>query len=86
MQDNGLLFSSANCWDKDGNLVLDRKNWYDAWDADRHIYSCRDSGSGKRYFVKKCYSTERTAEVLLSQVYAKHGFTTAIALPSANKR
>lgn len=82
MEDNGLLFSSPNCWDKGGNLVLNRKSWHDFYGDAKYLYACRDSETDKRYFVKTCTTNEQTAEVLLSQIYAKHGFTTAIALPA----
>ena len=82
MQGNGLLFTSANCWNKSGELRIDKKSLTDFEFRNFRTCSCRDEKTKQKYFVKHCSPEERTAEVLLSQIYAKHGFITAIALPA----
>lgn len=86
MQDNELLFTSANCWNESGELRLDKKSLTDFEVINFRTCSCRDEKTKQKYFVKHCSPEERTAEVLLSQIYAKHGFITAIALPADKNR
>lgn len=88
MIDNGLLKNSSSYLSKDGSLCLYKKRWYDykTVPAVGVVYSCRDKKTSVKYFVKECSSAEQTAEVLLSQIYAKHGFTTVISLPADQGR
>lgn len=82
MIDNGLLKKGANFLNKSGEFCLYKKRWYDFHSVSKWTYSCRDKKTTQKYFVKDCSPREQTAEVLLSQIYAKHGFTTTIALPA----
>ena len=86
MIDNGLMCAKGSSFDKAGNFCLHKKRWYDYQTEARRVYSCRDKKTSDKYFVKMCTPQEKTAEILLSQIYAKHGFTTAISLPVDNNR
>lgn len=87
MVDNGLVSLGSKYIDKNGIFQVTEKRWFDFHGDARRIYSCRDWKTEAKYFVKKCSSPkEQSAEVLLSQIYARHGFTTTISLPANGNR
>ena len=80
MIDNGLLKKYfVNRKNKNEEVVLDIFKM----GSKSHPILLRDSSSlgVGRYYFKACSKPERDAEVLLSQVYAKAGFSTAIYTP-----
>ena len=81
MIDNGLLSKIVNeKREKDGFKVFDFENV--GCDRSMPIAAKDNSKDGiSRYFFKHCSPAQLNAEVLLSQVYARAGFKSAIYLP-----